>query len=300
MTMPQLPNRIAVTGAAGQLGSEMIRMLGTRGVALPRSAIDITSADAVNETLERLRPDVLVNAAAWTAVDAAEANPQACEAVNARGVAILAAACERVRCRLVQVSTDYVFGADRQRSVPYAEEEEPGPVNAYGSSKLRGEHAARGCPHHLIVRTCGLYSVSAAGPLRGRNFLDTMLVLSGQQSEVAIVADQRCTPSYVPDVACGLLSLIAAEATGTFHVTSRGSVSWYELAKELFRQAGRPTSVRAIASHEYAAPAVRPSYSVLDTAKFERVTGLQLPTWQEAVAAYLESNRERMSCSRSS
>ena len=267
-------------------------MLGAHGVALSRSAIDVTNANAVHETLDRLRPDVLVNAA--------EANPAACEAVNARGAANLAAACERDRCRLVQVSTDYVFGADRQRSVLYAEEEEPGPVNAYGSSKLRGERAARGCPHHLVVRTCGLYSVTAAGPVRGRNFLDTMLVLSEQQHEVAVVADQRCTPSYVPDVVRGLILLITAEATRTFHVTHRGVASWQGLAKELFRQAGRTTSVRAIASHEYPSPAVRPGYSVLDTAKVERVTGLQLPTWHEAVAAYLESTRERMSCNRSS
>jgi dTDP-4-dehydrorhamnose reductase len=159
----------------------------------------------------------------------------------------------------------------------------------YGASKLAGEQAARGCPRHLVVRTCGLYSTAANGPVRGRNFLDTMLALAATRRDVRVVADQICTPSYVPHVALGILRLLTAHAQGTFHVTNAGETSWFGLASELFRQAGLPIEVAAIASHEYPSPVARPRYSVLDTSRFAAATGSHLPSWTEGVSDYLQA-----------
>lgn len=233
-------------------------------------------------------------------MDAAENDPHGCHVVNADAVKHLADACRQYGCKIVHVSTDYVFGADRSRRMPYTEADTPGPLNAYGRSKLAGEVAARSTADHLIVRTCGLYSVGEDGPAPGRNFLDTMLLLSRQHAEMKVVADQICTPSYVPHIAQGILALIAADASGTFHLTNTGETSWADLARKLFELAGKTTAVKAIRSAEYASVVDRPGYSVLNTTKFESVSGVRLPTWHDAVAAYVNTTLEKNPCSLSS
>jgi len=281
---------VVVTGAGGQLGSELVRLLGSSAVPLSRADLDLHDPDAVHATISQLTPAAVINCAAWTAVDAAERDPDGCFAVNATAVGHLARACAATGSRFVQVSTDYVFGHDEQRSRPYLEDDPPAPLSVYGASKLAGEQAARGCPRHLVVRTCGLYSAAANGPVRGRNFLDTMLSLAATRRDVRVVADQICTPSYVPHVALGILRLLAAHAEGTFHVTNAGETSWFGLASELFRQAGLPMEVVAIASHEYPSPVARPRYSVLDTGRFTAITGTRLPAWTEGVRDYLQAS----------
>lgn len=283
------PWRIAVVGAGGQLGTALTRQLGGQGIPLSRTDLDITDEDAVNRILDRLRPDVVINCAAWTAVDAAEQNPDGCRTVNATGVEHLARACTNLGALLVQVSTDYVFGADHGRAAPYREDDPPAPLNMYGASKLAGERVARICPRHIVVRTCGLYAASPNGPVRGRNFLDTMLVLAATRPEVSVVADQVCTPSHVPDVADGILRLVAAGVTGTFHVVNEGQASWCDVATELFRQAGLPTRAVPIESSAYPSPVTRPRYSVLDTSAFLAATGFRLPRWTDGVTDYLRS-----------
>ncbi len=250
--------------------------------------------------MKRMRPDVLINTAAWTAVDAAEDAPGACHAVNAEAVEYLADACRRHACRLVQISTDYVFGANATRSTPYCEDDAIGPLNAYGHSKAAGEIAARSYDNHLIIRTCGLFHAGISGPVRGRNFLDTMLCLAEERNEVSVINDQRCTPSYVPDVAAGILALLAVDATGTFHITNQGETSWSGLAKELFRQAGKPCLIREMSTSEYSSRVARPGYSVLSTTRFTSTTQMRLPTWETAVAAYVNATQERITCSQSS
>jgi dTDP-4-dehydrorhamnose reductase len=223
----------------------------------------------------------------------------------------LTAACADHGVRFVQISTDYVFGADRTRTTPYRESDTPGPLNVYGASKLAGEEAARICPNHLVIRTCGLYAASPLGPIRGRNFLDTMLVLAATLPEVRVVADQICTPSYVPHVADGILRLLRTEAVGTFHVVNEGQASWYELACELFHGAGLATRVVPIESFAYPSPVERPRYSVLDTSAFATATRFRLPSWQTGVRDYLgepspapssgpSNSLETLSCSPSS
>jgi dTDP-4-dehydrorhamnose reductase len=306
-----LPGRIAVVGAAGQLGRALVQQLGDRAIPVTRAMLDVTGGDAVRATIARLCPDVVINCAAWTAVDAAEQNLAGCHAVNAMAVGHLAAACSAHGVRFVHISTDYVFGADRTRTRPYRETDAPGPLNAYGTSKLAGEEAARTCPDHLVIRTCGLYAASPEGPIRGRNFLDTMRVLAATLPEVRVVADQICTPSYVPHVAAGILRLLTTEAVGTFHVVNEGQTSWYELACELFHRAGLTTRVVPIESSAYPSPVERPRYSVLDTTAFAAAARFRLPDWRAGVMDYLGKPPtatpvapphflERISCSPSS
>jgi dTDP-4-dehydrorhamnose reductase len=293
---------VAITGAAGQLGGELCRRLGEAAVPLARSALDITDSRAVARVLGGLGPRVVFNCAAWTAVDAAETAPEACFAANAAAVASLATACDRIGCLLVQISTDYVFGRDDLEDVlagigrprpPYREEDPPGPVNVYGASKLAGEEAARRCRDHLVIRTCGLYSRSPAGPVRGRNFADTMLVLArgirdrlpGAAAALRVVNDQHVTPSYVPHVAEAILRLIATGRRGTFHVVNAGGTTWHGFAVELLRSAGFDVPIEAIPSAAYPTPARRPRSSLLATAKLAAV-GVMLPDWKEGIAAY--------------
>lgn len=288
---------VAVTGSSGQLGGELCRRLGEDAVPLTRRELDLSRPDGVREVVERLRPRAVVNCAAWTAVDLAETRRDECLAVNATAVESLAAACEAADALLVQVSTDYVFGADRGRREPYREDDQPGPLGFYGASKLAGEAAARRWENHQIVRTCGLYSVGAGGPVRGRNFADTMLVLARERPDVAVVDDQFCAPSYVPHVADAILRLLDAGlsrgVTGTFHAVNRGVTTWHAFASELFRLMELPMTVRPIASKDRPSPVERPTFSVLDADKLEGVIGGPLPSWQDGLAAYVAATRAR-------
>ena len=279
---------VAVVGSQGQLGAELMRQLNGRVISLGREQLDITRPRDVLETLTRLAPAVVWNAAAYTAVDRAETERDACYAVNARGVEHLAAACRRLDCLLVQISTDYVFGADRSRSTPYREDDSPGPQSVYAQSKLAGELAAATCPRHFIVRTCGLYGRRIESAQR--NFVDTMLALAADRPAVRVVHDQRCTPSYVPEVARAVRLLAGTTAYGTYHVTNAGAASWQEFAEEIFRQAGLATLVEPITSAQFGAAAPRPAYSVLDNGKFHALasSGLSpLPHWRDSLRDYL-------------
>ena len=247
-----------------------------------------------------VRPRVLINCAAWTAVEGAQQEPEACWLANATAVGWLADACRKVGALLVQVSTDYVFGVDRTRQTPYREDDRTGPLNTYGMSKCAGEEAARRHEDHLIIRTCGLYSKAELGPVRGRNFLDTMLVLADSRREVSVVNDQHCTPSYVPHVAAGILALMARGERGTFHVTNGGATTWHAVAETLFSLAGRSVSVRPIPSQDYPSAVERPTYSVLDTGKFLDAAKINLPHWTQGVADYVCSIPERTLCGLSS
>lgn len=288
------PGSIVVTGAHGQLGREFCRQLGVAATPVPRAALDIADRDAVMATLRAMRPRVLINSAAWTAVDNAERDLEGCLRVNATAVGHLADACEEIGCTLVQISTDYVFGADDSRTRPYREDDGVGPVNAYGATKAAGEVAARRSSRHIIARTCGLYGPGACGPVRGRNFPDTMLTLAKNQKRLRVVDDQRCTPSHVEDVARAVVSLIVKGVDGTFHVTNSGSASWHELATELFRLAGCDVDVEPITTAEYPLPARRPRYSVLDTGKTADAIGFQLPDWKAALARYVAATQEHL------
>lgn len=275
-----------ITGSSGQLGRCLAAALRDDALPLPRARLDVTDGQAVRACIRAARPAAVVNCAAWTAVDRAEAEPAACRAANEEAVAHLAAACRETGAWLVQVSTDYVFGGDGGRRVPWREDDPPAPRGVYAASKLAGEEAARGWERHQVVRTCGLYAAGAEGPVRGRNFADTMLVLARDREEVRVVADQHCTPSHVPHVAAAILGLLATGLPGTFHVTNAGATTWHGFATELFRRAGLPTRVVPITSAEYPSPVPRPAYSVLDGSRLA-AAGITLPDWQAGIADYL-------------
>lgn len=260
----------------------------------------------IRRGIEQLRPSVVINCAAWTGVDAAERESEVCRVINADAVGELATACNAIDALLVQISSDYVFGENTTRTQPYSETDAVGPVNEYGRCKVAGEQAAATAARHLIVRTCGLYSAGNRGPVRGRNFADTMLALAAELDELRVVADQQCTPSFVPHVAAGILRLLDQQATGLFHVVNGGSTTWHGFARELFSAADLTMTLHPIPTSDYPTPAKRPGYSVLGTNRFTESTGTALPAWQTGIAEYaravqaISSNLERTPCGQSS
>lgn len=279
--------RIAVLGAAGQLGRDLCPRLPGEVVPLSRDEIDLGRPETIPAYLAANRPDVLVNCAAYNFVDKAETEPEAAFAVNGLGVRLLARACSAAGVKFVHFSTDYVFGLDAARTTPLTEDDPPGPVSAYGLSKLVGEYAVRMAdPNHLVIRTCGLYGRWGSGG-KGGNFVETMLRVAVQGKPLRVVNDQWCTPSYTVDVAETSAALIRAGASGLFQVTNADSCTWYEFAGEIFRRSGLKPDLAPITSAEFGAPARRPPYSVLSNAKLASV-GVPAPRpWRSALGAYL-------------
>lgn len=280
---------VAVIGGFGQLGSEVVRWLGDRAVALGHAEADLTDPTGLAARLDAVRPNVVINCAAYNLVDRAEDEPQAAFAVNADGVRNLAVWCRDHGVPLMHISTDYVFGADAERRTPYVEADAPGPVSVYGRSKLAGEDAVREvCPAHWIVRTCGLYGRQ---PTKGKgNFVETMLRLAKERPELRIVHDQRCTPTSTADLVDVLVAMINSAPFGTYHATNAGDCSWFEFAREIFRHAGLSPKLTPITTAEFNAKARRPTYSVLDNAKLATL-GIALRPWPDAVAEYVKTRR---------
>jgi len=292
--------KYAVLGAAGQLGRDLCPRLAGEVVALTRERADLTRPETVRAALGEIRPGVVVNCAAYNFVDRAESEPEAAFAVNAWGVRQLAPVCRDLGCLLVHFSSDYVFGLDETRSMPYREDDAPGQVNVYGLSKLAGEYLVRSlCPRHLVVRTCGLYGVHGSGG-KGTNFVETMLRLAGQGKPLRVVVDQVLTPSYTVDVAAAVVELLRAGQTGLYHLTNTGSCSWHDFAAAIFALSGLRPDLTPTTSAAYGAPARRPAYSALSTEKYHQLRLPPLRPWQEALAAYLQERTKaaaQRSCS---
>jgi dTDP-4-dehydrorhamnose reductase len=285
--------RIAVLGSQGQLGRDLGLRLPGDVVPLTRADLDLARPGTIAPALAAVRPDVLVNCAAYNFVDKAEAEPDAAFAVNAWGVRALSRACDEAGIKLVHFSTDYVFGLDPDRTTPFAETDAPGPVSVYGLSKLAGEYLVRAAsPDNLVVRTCGLYGVWGSGG-KGGNFVETMLRVAGQGKPLRVVNDQWCTPSSTVDVAEATAGLIRARASGLFHVTNAGSATWHDFAAEIFRQAGVKADLTPITSAEFGVAAQRPPFSVLSNAKLA-AAGVPAPRpWTESLAAYLLERKKQ-------
>jgi dTDP-4-dehydrorhamnose reductase len=254
--------RWLVTGAGGMLGTDLTAALTSRAepvTGMDRASLDVTDAAAVTDAIAGCRPDVVVNCAAWTAVDDAEASEGEAFAVNAGGAANLAAACADLGVRLVQVSTDYVFAGDAGR--PYAEDDPPAPRTAYGRTKLAGERAvlARLPGSAYVIRTAWLYGA------HGTNFVRTMIKLEGQRPTVDVVDDQHGQPTWTADVARQIIALVhSAAVPGIYHATSSGQTTWFGLAREIFDLLGAdPARVKPIASSALPRRAPRPACSVL-------------------------------------
>jgi dTDP-4-dehydrorhamnose reductase len=285
--------KYAVLGSAGQLGRDLCPRLAGEVVPLTRAEADLTRPDLLRAALTELRPDAVVNCAAYNFVDRAESEPEAAFAVNAWGVRALAAMCRDLGCVLVHFSTDHVFGLDETRQTPYAETDAPGPISVYGLSKLAGEYLVRAlCPRHFVIRTCGLYGVWGSGG-KGGNFVETMLRVAAQGKPLRVVADQTCTPSYTVDVATAVAALATTGRYGLYHLTSAGSCSWHEFARTIFELSGVKADLTAITSAEYGAAARRPTYSVLSAGAYEALGLPPLRPWREALADYLEERKRK-------
>ncbi|WP_339908735.1 dTDP-4-dehydrorhamnose reductase [Symmachiella dynata] len=278
--------RIALTGARGQLASDLLPLLGNDVVPLGHAELDITRPDDVTAKLHEIQPDFVINCAAYNLVDKAEEEPEVAYAVNATGPKNLAQSCADLGIGLAHISSDYVFGQDAQRAVPYTENDPPGPQGAYAQSKRAGEEFVSSiCPRHFVIRTCGLYGIAST---RGKgNFVETMLRLGSERDQLSVVNDQRCTPSWTVDVARAIAALIETDQYGLYHATNSGSMTWFEFAAEIFRQSGTQVELSPITTAEFGAPAARPPYSVLSCQKLTDATGLEMPPWQEALANYL-------------
>jgi dTDP-4-dehydrorhamnose reductase len=293
--------RVLVTGARGQLGAELAREFAGRSevIAHDRSSLDLERPGEIAARIREARPDVILNAAAYTAVDRAETEVDAARAVNAVAPAVLAAEAKRLGALLVHYSTDYVF--DGTKKTPYVETDPTAPLNAYGRTKLEGEEAvaASGCDH-AILRTSWVYAP------HGRNFMLTMLRLAGTQKELRVVDDQRGAPTSSRQLARATLELLARNdrsrpigpddlervrnASGVYHATAAGETTWFGFAQEIFdRWSRRPGNVFvmprviAIASADYPTPARRPANSVLSNARLAETFGVRLPAWREGL-----------------
>ena len=282
-------SRWLVTGAGGMLGQDLVTGLEREGETargLTRGDLDITDGAAVARAVRDCRPDVVVNCAAWTAVDEAEAHEGEALQVNGLGARVVATACAAQGARLIHMSTDYVFGGDASR--PYAEDDAPGPRTAYGRTKLAGEQAVLGLlpASGYVVRTAWLYGSN------GPNFVRTMMRLERERAALDVVDDQRGQPTWTVDVAGRVIALARSQAAaGVYHATSSGETTWYGLAREIFRLLGAdPARVRPVSSHAYPRPAPRPAYSVLGHGSWAGAGIESIPDWrprlQEAFCAF--------------
>jgi dTDP-4-dehydrorhamnose reductase len=278
--------RIVLIGSSGQLGTALTPRLAGQIIPLGRDALDMADAEQVHRIIPEVRPDLVINAAAYNFVDRAEDEHDRAYAVNAVGPRALAQTCAALGVPLLHVSTDYVFGATRDRHVPYVESEVPTPTSQYARSKLAGEEFVLAeSEKHFVVRTCGLYG-RAGSPGKG-NFVETMLRLGRERECVSVVDDQWCTPTSAVELAEAIAELIPTQKYGLYHATSAGSTTWRGFAAEIFRLAGLATAVAPITTAQFSAKAPRPSYSVLDCSKLESAIGRPMRPWQKGLAEYL-------------
>ncbi len=281
--MAQLRRRVLVTGAAGMLGSDLVPVLAGAGLevfARPKSDLDITNEEQIRSAFRQLRPEIVVNCAAFTKVDECESDPRAFQ-VNARAVELLAQLCVLHSAQLVQISTDFVF--DGQKTVPYREEDPTEPISAYGRSKRQGEQAALSVGTGLVVRSSWLFGRS------GWNFVEAILKqVEGGKRRLSVVSDQRGSPTATTDLAETILALLQAGAAGTYHFANRGEVTWFDFAREILALSEHTgVEVEPIDSAALGRPARRPAYSVLDTSKYVRLTGRPIRHFREPLAEYL-------------
>lgn len=292
--------RILVAGSSGQLGSDLVRLLhdaGANYAGMDSSSMDVTLKRDVYEAMQRMRPDVIINCAAYTKVDLAENEQGAAFAVNRDGAANLAEAASSHDALLIHVSTDFVF--DGSRPVPYKETDETAPLGVYGLSKLEGEAViAKTHKKHVIIRTSWQYGVA------GNNFVKTMLRLAYERDELRVVYDQTGGPTWSKDLAAAIIEVARAFEAGSaeygvYHYSNEGVASWYDLAVETVEAARalgaelRCRKIEPILTSEYPTPARRPPYSVLDKSKIKKTFGLDVPHWRASLRAMLTDHYGR-------
>jgi len=279
--------RILITGADGQLGRSLAKTLGGRHeiCGFGRAALDVTDAERCLDVMRHIRPDAVVHAAAFTAVDQAERERDAAYAVNAIGAANVAAAAQEFGAKMCYISTDYVF--DGVKNEPYIEFDRPHPLNVYGHSKLAGEQLVQTlCQRYFIVRTSWLYGVD------GRNFAKTMIALAKKGEPIKVVDDQFGSPTFAYDLSRFLGELIETSRFGIYHATNSGHCSWFDFAAAIFEESRLNVSLEPCTTDQFPRPARRPRYSVLDNMAI-RVNGFRpLRHWREALREWVEGTKQ--------
>jgi len=277
--------KVLITGANGQLGKELVELFTEKGFEVygfGRDKMDITNQVQVQEIIGAVKPDIVIHSAAHTQVDLAESEPDQAFLINAYGTRNVAVAAEAVGAKFVYVSTDYVF--DGTTNKPYNEFSPTSPLGVYGKSKLAGEQFVRDFhSKFFIVRTSWVYGKY------GVNFVKTMLKLGEERKELSVVSDQIGCPTYTLDLANAILELINSEKYGIYHISNSGSCSWYELAKEIFKEAKMEIKVIPCTTAEFPRPAARPAYSVLEHMSIELNQFSSIRSWREGLSAFIKS-----------
>ncbi len=279
--------KVLVTGVKGQLGFDVVNELTKRvhgAVGVDVSDMDVTDAESVNRVMQKVKPDAVIHCAAWTAVDAAEDNEDKVRLVNAVGTENIVKECKALDCKLIYISTDYVFDGKGDKAwLPDCKDYSP--LNVYGKTKLEGELAvSENLQKYFIVRIAWVFGVN------GKNFIKTMLSVGKTHNTVRVVNDQIGTPTYTYDLARLLVDMVESEKYGYYHATNEGGyISWYDFTKEIFRQAGYSTEVVPVTTEEYGlSKAARPFNSRLDKSKLVENGFKPLPEWQDALSRYLK------------
>jgi len=283
---------VVVTGAKGMLGQDFLAMLSATDWGKNQNhriypwdidQLDLTKDNDVSQAIANIRPDLIVNCAAYTNVDAAEDNVDLAYAVNAHAAANLATAAGQTNSKLVHISTDYVF--DGLRDKPYRPDDATHPFSVYGMSKLAGEqHIRKILKNYIIIRTSWLFGK------HGKNFVDTIRRLASQKDRLSIVNDQIGSPTFTVDLSDAILRLIAVDAQGVYHFHNEGFCSWFEFGEEIVRASGLTAAVLPIPSSQYPQKARRPAFSKMDISDFTRMTGHTPRHWKEALLDYLREN----------
>lgn len=280
--------KILITGSQGLLGYEVASVCEGQGdtvfrtdVIPPGIHLDITNPEAIRSILSSMKPDWVINCAAYTDVDGCETNKDVAYELNAKAPGYLARACEEFRAKLVHISTDYVFNGNKND--PYTEEDETDPLSVYGKSKRSGEIAIQeSIEHFVIVRTQWLF-----GP-HGKNFVSTILNISKDRDRITVVNDQWGSPTYSKDLAKAVRVLIGCDAQGIYHVCNRGRATWFDLAKKAIELVDLPTEVIPVGSSDFPRPAKRPRNSIFSTKRFTETTGKLMPVWQVSLDHYIK------------
>lgn len=276
--------KVLVTGAAGQLGYDVVKVLKQRNMEYLGADIaefDITDFAATNAFITDYHPDAVIHCSAYTAVDKAEDKQEVCRAVNVQGTENIAKVCKNIDAKMIYISTDYVFPGTGEKY--YEVDDQTGPLSVYGQTKLDGEKAVRSTvDKHFIVRISWVFGTN------GNNFVKTMLRLGKERKEINVVSDQIGSPTYTADLAPLLCDMVATEKYGTYHATNEGGCSWAEFAEEIFKQVGSSTKVNFISTAEYPTKAARPYNSRLSKTRLDKVGFRRLPSWQDALIRYLK------------
>lgn len=278
--------KVAIIGTSGQVGTNLVRVLSGNNevIGFTHEDLDITDSAKTARTLQKLKPEAVINTAAYHKTDECEEKPEKSFLVNSVAVRNLALTCKEVGSPLVHFSTDYIF--DGKKREPYTEDDTPNPVNVYGVSKIAGEIFVRNIlEKHFIIRPSGIFG--KAGKEGKENFVDKMLRLARERGKLRVVDDQVFSPTYARDLAEKIMELIQTDKYGVYHITNSGTCSWYELAKATLELAGVNVEIEPVESKEFPTKAQRPMFSVLENRNLTRIGSRELRHWKEALKDYL-------------